>query len=61
MSKKRNAVRQVAAVAGPFGGKTILLSRCAGQIETAIFRVGKQTGRYVGKAGNKHVSWLPVP
>ena len=64
MSKKRkqyNPVRKVEAVADPFHGATLLLAHCAGCIETAFFRVGKQRWRYVGAAGNKHVSWQPLP
>lgn len=58
MRKKRNMTAVVRAQNGPFSGQQVRLAHVAGSIETAIFRVGKYLGRYVGSVRAGFVDWV---
>jgi hypothetical protein len=58
MRKKRNTMAVVRAQNGPFSGSKVLLTHVAGEIETAVFRVGKYLGKYAGRVSTGHVDWV---
>mgnify|MGYP001558495701 CR=1 FL=1 len=58
MRKKRNTTKVVTASGGPFDGRCVMLSHVGGSIETAIFRVGKSLGKYVGSVRDGIVKWV---
>lgn len=58
MRKKRNTTAIVRAQNGPFSGQRVLLAHVAGSVETAIFRVGKYLGKYVGSTRAGFVDWV---